>query len=165
MWLPHKKQIGLFCCLLATACGFQPVHAERTTQSSVSLSAIEVAPIEGRNGQILQITLEDTLDPQSSGDKRYLLEASIEIEAVPVIIEPDGTASRYRVLIRSPYTLKKIDDGSVVETNSLTRTNYYNISDVDYSSYIGAQDAVKRGIEAIAHDYALVLAARLTDTP
>lgn len=153
-----------FPVLLLTlgACGFSPVYESPNKAGYSALSHVEVAPVAGRHGQVLRRTLQDILDPASvNGTSAYLLETSVGVEYIPIIIENDGTVSRYRVDIIIPLSLRESATAQAVFTDTVRRSVSYNVSESDYSSYISSTDAVERGIEEAAHDVVQRITAHL----
>lgn len=148
--------------LTFSACGFSPVYESPQKAGHTVLSNVEVMPVAGRLGQILRRTLEDVLDPASvNGVPAYQLETAVNVEYIPIIIENDGTVSRYRVDIIIPLSLRESGAGQAVFTDTVHRSVSYNVSESDYSSYISSTDAVERGIEEAAHDVVQRITAHL----
>ena len=152
MWWRYN----LLCLLFLAAfsgCGFTPIHAKNTPSGNTRLSHVEIGPIAGRPGQIMKTELENSLDPESSGQVPfYRLETTVAIEYIPIIIETDGTVSRYRIDITVPLELREIQSNAVVYRSRVRRSVSYTVADSDYTSYISSSDAMERGIKEAAYD-------------
>ncbi len=150
--------------LLLGACGFSPVYESSRNAGHTLLSNVEVVPVAGRHGQVLTRKLEDMLDPTSvDSTSAYQIETSVSVEYIPIIIENDGTVSRYRVDIAIPLNLRKSSTGQIVFTDIVRRSVSYNVSESDYSSYISSTDAVERGIEEASQDVVQRVTAHLAN--
>jgi hypothetical protein len=143
--------LGLFCL---GACGFTPVHSNKSTQEHASLAAIDIHIPRSREGAWLQKALEDRFNPSNiSISKTYTLEPTVQLNSLPVIIEPNGKIQRYRLKLSSAYVLRNNADQTIVKTGTLSRQISYNVSVSDYSTFVAPNDAIKRGIDELAADY------------
>ncbi|MCB1318253.1 MAG: hypothetical protein KDK27_19940 [Leptospiraceae bacterium] len=155
-WL--RNSLCVFLITSLTACGFTPLYANKRM-----LSSIEVQNIPGRSGQLLHASLEDLFDPSSSGDTIiFTLAPQLSTQSVPISIESDGTIQRYRILFKTSFTLTDVTTGEVIYSDTVTRTNSYNISDADYSTFVSEQDSIKRGLDELAQEIFLRISAFLS---
>jgi LPS-assembly lipoprotein len=141
--------------ILLTACGFSPIYAQnQANQSSFSaLSDIAVDTIPGRMGQQLKADLEDRLNPSGTASSpNYRLAVSLAQTESPIGIARDGTVSRYNVYLDANYSLKRIEDGTVVKEGKIRQVSSYNnvTTGAYFSTYISQEDAIKRGITELA---------------
>lgn len=143
----------LFSLAALTGCGFSPVYAKREGSDSTRFSSIHVMPVAGRNGQILKASLEDLMGiDEENIDTPYQLESSMTVDYIPVVIESDGTVSRYRIDITIPVNLKENSSGASAFSTRVRRSVSYSVSQSDYSSYISSTDALERGIKEASYD-------------
>lgn len=154
---PRFRPAAALACalLLLSACGFQPVHGRRA--AAPELEQVEVAPIPGRTGQLLRISLEDRL--RAGGAAAWRLEASIAVTPQAVGIEADREITRYNLHLVSSFRLLRTGDGKEVLSGTVRRIASYNVSDSDFSTHIASRDALKRGLDELAEDYRMRLAA------
>ncbi len=165
-------------CLLVSACGFEPLHADAQRQGrSVDLANIQItvsanaAAVGNRRSSIiprrylelLKVEIEDNVNPHAQrGEKRFALDVSFSENDIALFVNPDGTASRGDLNYTSSYAIKRLSDGVVVASGSLVRVSSYNSSPTaDFASYVSIEDARKRGILELAQDYKLRLATLL----
>ncbi len=152
----------LLITFLLPSCGFSPIYATHPEAARIDLSSVDVLPVPGREGQLLKISLEDKLNPDSRRSYiQYRLNAAIKTETSPIAINPDGTAGRYRILITSPFSLTDAESGQVLFSDTLRQSVSYQVSEGDYSTYVASQDALRRGIEQLGEDYSSRIAAFL----
>lgn len=150
--------------LLLSGCGFEPIYNKHAAPgSSPLLSQVEVMPMPGRVGQLFVAALEDKLNPDARGTiARYELKPNIQVQMVPISISQDGTASRFRVLYDTNYTLYDREAGKQIHADRIQRSGSYEVlNEADYSTYVAEQDAISRGIDELSEDYFLRIAAFL----
>ena len=144
---------------LLAACGFTPVHQQQSTVAH-ALYHIDVAPVTGREGQLLVAALEDRLNPTATGaGARYRLSPQLSINYVPMIIDVDGTVSRYRVDLKSPYIITDLATGAIISSNKIKVSASYDMSDEDFANYATAEYQVQKAIEELAEIYQKRLSA------
>lgn len=144
-------------CLWLTACGFQPIYASPepgAASPAPYLKAIHIDAPDSLEGSRLRATLEDRFNPSAdSTAPDYTLRLSLESQASPFIFEPDGTASRYEILMTSHYTLVRRADNKPVYEGRSARYVSYNVSeDDDYATFVSRKDAYRRGITELSED-------------
>jgi len=149
--------------LWLAGCGFQPIYADNPQRYDIrdALNGVQISTPVGREGELLRAELLDHLNPESrSTPLDFMLKIAIQSQFEPFIIEPDGTASRYRITITSPYTLTRMADDTVIAEGEVRRQVSYNVSeDDDYSTFVAQQDALKRVVVELAEDYKLRISA------
>lgn len=145
-----------------TGCGFSPMYAKNAASGIRPLSGIEISPIPGRNGQLLKASLEDIFNPEAEAiAATHLLEMHIKVDYIPVIIESDGTVSRYRIDFTVPFSLRDSASNQIVHSDIVRNSVSYSVSESDYTSYVSSTDAIERGIVEISHDIAQRVSAYL----
>ena len=170
---PFYCLLPIACCLLLSACDFQPVYSKTSSLSAqspinagvkISASAGSAVSTSGNGNSSInssassstsrQFTnnLEDLLG--SSTAPEYKLDVSISESSVGIGVARDGTASRYNLVINSSYKLIRIADNKEVDSGSLSNfTSYNNPNNQYFSTYISEKDARKRGIAELAELY------------
>ncbi len=152
MWWLYKKSV-IFSFFLLLGCGFSPLYGKHGTTSH-TLSNVEVIPVPGRHGQLLTMALQDYIDPEATGSTAYHLRTQISVKSVPIIINEDGTVSRYRVDFVAPFTLENIENGQVIHKGKASRSSSYNVSDADYTTYVSLEYTIEQGIRELSRDIA-----------
>ncbi len=159
------RTFTIVALFLLASCGFEPVYGTRGKTSSVLLPGdIKVMPITGgHEEQLLQIALEDALNPigASTTQASWQLVVTLEKTQTPIAIEPDGTISRYNLNLAAHLQLSPAGAAEAAYTDHVRRISSYNVSESDFSSFIAQRDATERGIKELAQDVRLRLAAWL----
>ena len=153
--------------LLLSACGFQPLYAKKSsTDVSKVFAGVKVDSVSGRSGQIFRSELEDKLNPHGDIPAKPLfrLAATLNNNVVPIGVARDNTVTRYNVYLSSHYILYRIADDKAITSGDITFTNSYgNLTNAYFSTYVSADDAMKRGIVELSELYRLRLAAYLEE--
>jgi hypothetical protein len=148
-------------CVMLASCGFEPLHGRKYRQEQrLDLSEVEIHVDNSRRGQLLEAEIRDAVNPDyQAATKLYRLQISLRETEIALFIRQDGTSSRGDIILNSNYTLTRIADGEVVDTNTITRSASFNSSEsADYASYVSEEDARKRAVVELAQDYKLRLA-------
>lgn len=156
-----SKIIAVFLLLGATACGFRPLYGDEGYRAtSADYATIEVAHVPGHEGQLLVAAIEDRLNPKGEAVPfEYVLNPRLDIQLVPLSFKEDGTVTRYKVRVSSAYSLTHLDDNKQIDHGILRRSNSYNVSDADYSTFVAQQDSINRAIESLGEKYFIRLSA------
>ncbi len=138
---------SIIVCIALGACGFMPVYKKGTSQEALQHVKVEAA--RDRNAQLFATALEDKLQYKALQAAEYTLTPIITTSSLPLSIEQDGTALRYRITGKAIYSLRDAA-GKTVHQGSVERLGSYNISEADFSRYVSEQDAREQVIEGLA---------------
>lgn len=151
--------------MLLSGCGFQPVYGtvgDRDIEVATYLSSIRLKQKSGVMGQQLQNQLEDLFSPDSADSlygESFQLEFDVDSKRDAVVIEQDGSISRFNILLTSHYKLIDEETGEVLDKGTVRRTaSFYNAPE-KFSAYIAEKDAMVRALREMAEDYKMRMAA------
>ena len=100
--------------LAVGACGLQPLYGGgESSPIATTLSAVEVAPIEGRAGWLVRNKLIERLG-EEGGAKAYRLVVTLDDNITAFGIRPDRAATRERRTLRARYQLVSLSTGLVL---------------------------------------------------
>jgi LPS-assembly lipoprotein len=97
---------ALVGALAAVGCGFRPLYAPAGT-TNAALSEVFVDVIANRNGQLLRQSLQERLDGDSEGEKRYELSVLYIMQADAIGVQSDSSVTRTRFVGHAKWVLKK----------------------------------------------------------
>lgn len=122
--------------LLLSACGLHPLYAGGAGGPVAgTLTAVEVAPIEGKSGWLVANALKDRLG--SDGAARYRLDIKLDDSIAGLGVRRDDSVSRERRTLRARYQLVSLSDGATV---------------------LDASAGSDAGIDAVGSEYATIAA-------
>lgn len=150
--------------LAASACGFQPLYAERGGPAAADqLAAIRIEPLPDRSGQILYNALRDGLNPLGRpASPDYLLRIELEEIGEELALRTDETATRVNLTLTAAFALLPIEGKEPVLRGVSRTTTAYNVLDSPYATLTSAEDARARALDDIAREIRARLALFLT---
>lgn len=150
---------SLSLLLLLTACGFQPVYADRNFRFDdgknieSSLQKVRILPLADRNGQQLQNMLIDRMYlngyPQNPP---YTLEIDLDSEERDLGIQQDATATRTDLYMTATMILRQTQGHSELYRSKARIRVSYNILDAQYGTLVARENATKRGLTQLADE-------------
>ena len=144
-------------------CGFRPIHATGAGPSADvarELSAVRVARVPERNGQILRRALEERFATTGT-QARYDLRVGVGFAAEIQGYRRDGTPSRVRYVGTAPWSLFTMATPAVLLSNGMERTfDAYGLPENQFFAADNSRDAMERRlVEQLAEDVARRVAA------
>lgn len=128
--------------LAVDGCGFEPMLAAPTDQSSVAgdFSKVRVATIEGRSGQVLRNDLINFLTPRGEPDQpQYTLLIRIEEPLQNLAFQRNNSVTNVNYNMRALWSL--VDDhGATIASSVATSSQQYAQSNSQYATAISAQN-------------------------
>ena len=112
-----RRSVALLpLALLLSACGLKPMYAGGGSGAvAQGLSAINVAPIEGRGGWLVRNALVDRLGAGgASGAAQYRLDVRLDDRLEGLGLLSDDTIGRERRTLRARYQLVDLTSGKIV---------------------------------------------------
>ena len=107
------RQFAPTLLLALAGCGLHPLYAEGGAGPVAgTLSAVEVAPIQGKAGWLVGNALNDRLG--ATGSARYRLDIRLDDSIVGLGVRRDDSVSRERRTLRARYQLVRLADGKTL---------------------------------------------------
>jgi LPS-assembly lipoprotein len=148
--------LGLLAVALSACAGFSPMYAAQGV--SPKLSAIEVAPIDGRVGFFVKEYMDDALVRDPDQPAVYRLGLVNREVRVPRGITIANIASRYEVDLNTTYTLTEIATGKLITRGTVAVNVTYDVVAQPYAALSVEQDSERRVAEQAADRVRLELA-------
>ena len=150
----------LLAATLLSACGYQPLYGERSGGVPVrqAFSAISIAPIPDRVGQLVRNQLIDSLTPQGRPrDPVYILTVVLTQTKEGVALQSDEQATRFNVTLEARFALRESDGGAVVTQGNTRSVAAFNIVRSEFANITAEADAQRRAARQVADSIALRL--------
>ena len=169
-----KKVIGGFLALFCiSACGFEPLYAQREdtsgwyfsgnfdTSVTSEMAKVKVEPIAERFGQEIRNELLDLITPRGMPDKpQYRLYVTLrDKEFVQQALRRDITATRERVRYSVVYELVSSQNNETLVHGDSVSFVSYDILANPYSTTMAQKKTQSDAAKIIANDIALRLGA------
>lgn len=138
-----KRALALSPLLLLAACGLQPMYAGGSAGTvATALSGIDVAPIPGKAGWLMDAALRDRLSV--SGSPRYRLEVELDDKITGFGVRRDDAVTRERRTLRARYRLVEIGPGTVVLDATAGSDAGIDVVSSDYATIAAENTALER---------------------
>ncbi len=135
---------------LLSACGFEPLHAQRGAVEA--LPSIRIEPIPERSGQILRNYLLDRISPRGTPrDANYTLVVRLFEPRQVLALRRDDVISRMSYSAVASFDLVDAD-GKRANAGSASFSTDYEITNSEYATLIALQSARERVLELVADD-------------
>ena len=140
--------------LSLSACGFQPLYADRGGASaSDQLAAIRIESMPNRSGQLLYNALRDGLNPLGRpASPDYLLRIALDESSEELALRTDETATRVNVTLTAAFSLYPAEGKEPVFKGVSRTTTAYNVLDSPYATLTSSEDARTRALDDIARE-------------
>ena len=142
-------------CLLAAACGFEPMYGEsRGTTARAEMQSVRVGLISNRSGQLLRRYITDRIhDTDRNPPALYNLEINlVEAPRQHFGIQRDLTATYARLLLTGYCTLRDIKTNQVLVTGQVNALSSYNIASDPFNTVVAENDARERAVRILGDD-------------
>jgi LPS-assembly lipoprotein len=159
--LSSKVILLLIFCIIASACGFQPLYSTGGSENIIAdFSRIRVASTKDRIGQLLSNELKHLLNPlYTPTNPKYRLVTTLSVSVRPLAIKKTALATRSNLTVSSSHQLIETTGRKILSTGSNTITVSYNIYSAHYATLSAEKDAKKRAIKNLAQEIRLQLGA------
>jgi len=143
---------ALFAACLLSACGLQPIYAGGSGAGVVEgLSAVQVAPIEGRSGWLVATALEDRISLRGSqAAPRYRLDVQLDDSLESLGLLSDERVTRERRILRARYQLVDLTTGAILLDASAGSDSGIDVVSSDYATIAAERAALERLSQVVA---------------
>ena len=147
-----RAALASFALFLLSACGLQPLYSGGSGDDvAQGLAAVDVAPIQGRDGWLVRNALNDRL--QLSGTEiapRYRLDVQLDdsLEALGVL--NDDTISRERRILRARYQLIDLTSGTILLDATSGSDAGVDVVSSEYATIAAEQTALENLAREVA---------------
>ncbi|NCP19685.1 MAG: hypothetical protein GW855_11075 [Erythrobacter sp.] len=142
----------LLAALALSACGLQPIYAGANGKGVVAdLSAVQIAPIEGRTGWLLATALEDRVDlNRTAPAPRYRLDVQLDESLESLGLLSDERVTRERRILRARYQLVDLESGTILLDASAGSDSGIDVVSSDYATIAAERAAAERLAQTVA---------------
>lgn len=150
----------LLAAVLLPGCGLTPMYAGGASSPlAQNLSAIEVAPIEGRAGWLVRNAIDDRLAASRSGSSapRYRLDIRLDDRLEGLGVLSDDTIGRERRTLRARYQLVDLASGGIVYDATAGSDAGIDVVSSEYATIAAEQTALENLAKEIADRIVIAL--------
>jgi len=137
--------------LLLAGCGLQPLYSGGSDgQVAQALAGVEVAPIPGRSGWLVQNALKDRIPAIPNGDPRYRLEIELDDKIEGFGIRRDDAITRERRTLRARYRLTDAGSGALLLDATAGSDAGIDVVRSEYATIAAENTALERLAQEVA---------------
>ncbi len=137
------KRLLTIALLALSGCGLRPLYGGGGAGTvAQTLTAVEVAPIEGKAGWLVGNALRDRFNAQ--GSARYRLDVRLDDSIVGLGVRRDDSVSRERRTLRARYQLVSLASGQVVLDASAGSDAGIDAVQSEYATIAAENSALER---------------------
>lgn len=134
-----------------SACGLQPMYAGgRSGAAAQALASVQVEPIPGKHGWLMQNALNDRLAAMGNTQPRYLLKVQLDDRIEGLGVRADDTVTRERRTLRARYQLVDTQDGATVLDETTGWDAGIDVVSSEYATVAAEDSALERLTEIVA---------------
>ncbi len=150
--LASQALFALLMALALCACGLQPIYAGADGRGAAAdLSAVQIAPIEGRSGWLVATALEDRVSlRQTDTAPRYRLDVQLDDSLESLGLLSDERVTRERRILRARYQLVDLSNGAIVLDATAGSDAGIDVVSSDYATLAAERAAVERLAQVVA---------------
>ncbi|WP_084582422.1 LPS assembly lipoprotein LptE [Sphingomonas azotifigens] len=155
-----NKTVALLAplALALSACGLHPMYQGGSGGAvATTLSAVEVAPIQGQSGWLVANALKDRL--ANNGTAAYRLEVKLDDQIIGLGVRRDDSVSRERRTLRARYQLIDLRNGQVVLDATAGSDAGIDVVGSEYATIAAEKSALER-LSGIVADQIVARLAR-----
>ena len=143
---------ALVAACALSACGLQPIYAGASGEGALAdLSAVDIAPIEGRTGWLVATALEDRVSiRESAAAPRYRLDVQLDESLESLGLLTDESVTRERRVLRARYQLIDLSSGAIVLDATAGSDAGIDVVSSDYATIAAERAAAERLAEVVA---------------
>lgn len=127
-----------------SGCGLRPLYGGAGSAARATLSAVQVAPIEGQSGWLVASALRDRLGAVDASAPRYRLEVRLDDTITGLGVRRDDSISRERRTLRARYQLVDIGTGAVLLDATAGSDAGIDVVASEYATIAAEQSALER---------------------
>jgi LPS-assembly lipoprotein len=158
------KRAGLLCCFLLAGCGLQPLYGGGSAGPvRTTLSQVQVTPIPGQDGWLLQSAVRDRLEAGGEAAPRYRLDIRLDDQITGLGVRRDDAVARERRSLRARYQLVDLNTGKVVLDATAGSDAGIDVVSSEYATIAAERTALER-LSGIVADQIVARVARYAQT-
>jgi len=146
---------------LLASCGFEPVYGKHSSSASpaqgagmeaaTGLSAIDVAIVPDREGQILRNELIDQLRPHGGREAKYTLSfADLIVNVRKLDLTKNAEATRAQIIVTTNIYLTDLETGALVLSRPVKSISSYNVLPSKFATRVTEQNARENALRDAA---------------
>jgi LPS-assembly lipoprotein len=137
--------------LLLSGCGLRPMYAGGASGAAAqALAGVQVEPIEGRAGWLLENALKDRLSAMGQGAPRYSLRVRLDDRIEGLGVRADDSVTRERRTLRARFQLVEISSDEMLVDETASWDAGIDVASSEYATVAAENSALERLTKIVA---------------
>lgn len=137
--------------MLLSGCGLRPIYAGGASGTAAqALAGVQVEPIEGREGWLMQNALKDRLQAVGQGTPRYSLRVRLDDRIEGLGVRADDSVTRERRTLRARFQLVDMTDNSTIVDETTSWDAGIDVASSEYATVAAENSALERLTQIVA---------------
>lgn len=137
--------------MLLSGCGLRPIYAGGANGAAAkALAGVQVEPIEGKAGWLMQNALKDRLVAMGQGAPRYSLRVKLDDRIEGLGVRADDSVTRERRTLRARFQLVDMADSNVIVDETASWDAGIDVASSEYATVAAENSALERLTQIVA---------------
>lgn len=142
---------ALALILTLSACGLRPIYSNGAHGAAAqSLGAVQVEPIEGRGGWLLQNAIKDRLAAMGTVAPRYSLRILLDDHIEGLGVRADDSVTRERRTLRARFQLIDMSNDKTLVDETTAWDAGIDVASSEYATVAAENSALERLTQIVA---------------
>jgi LPS-assembly lipoprotein len=157
-----RRGLALLALLaLLPGCGLRPVYAGGATGATArSLAGVQVEPIDGRAGWLMQNHLGNRLAAMGTGAPRYSLRIKLDDQIKGLGVRANDSVTRERRTLRARFQLIDMESGKTLLDETSNWDAGVDVASSEYATVAAEDFALERLAQIVADQVLARVAAQ-----
>ncbi|HZV57290.1 MAG TPA: LPS assembly lipoprotein LptE [Sphingobium sp.] len=132
-------------------CGLRPIYAGGAQGAAAqALAGVQVEPIEGKAGWLMENALRDRLATMGQGDPRYSLRVKLDDRIEGLGVRADDSVTRERRTLRARFQLVDMGSDETLLDETASWDAGIDVASSDYATVAAEDSALERLTQIVA---------------
>jgi LPS-assembly lipoprotein len=146
-----RSAAALALIFALTACGLRPIYSNGARGSAAqSLAAVQVEPIEGKDGWLLQNAIKDRLAAVGTASPRYSLRIKLDDNIEGLGVRADDSVTRERRTLRARFQLVDMSADKTLVDETTAWDAGIDVASSEYATVAAENSALERLTQIVA---------------
>lgn len=143
--------LALLALPMLSGCGLHPIYAGGAKGAAAqALAGVQVEPIEGKAGWLMQNALKDRLVAMGQGAPRYSLRVKLDDRIEGLGVRADDSVTRERRTLRARFQLVDIASNETLVDETASWDAGIDVASSEYATVAAENSALERLTQIVA---------------
>lgn len=146
-----RTAAALLIALVLSGCGLRPVYSNGARGAAAqSLAAVQVEPIEGKDGWLLENAIKGRLGAMGQATPRYSLRIKLDDRIEGLGVRADDSVTRERRTLRARFQLVDLSSDKTLVDETTSWDAGIDVASSEYATVAAEDSALERLTDIVA---------------